>query len=95
MFNRSPKTPPNQVEGANPNSPERSKAPSAISKISSLAKSATLYLAALSATPAVSHAQAPQLPPANLLIEPADRPDNTVQLGFGYMHSQKTFDTVK
>ena len=59
MFNRSPKTPPNQVEGANPNSPERSKAPSAISKISSLAKSTALYLAALSATPAISHAQEP------------------------------------
>jgi len=63
MFNRSPKTPPIQVEGANPNTSERtntsSKAPSAISKISSLAKSTALYLAALSATPAISHAQEP------------------------------------
>ena len=62
MFNRSPKTPPNQVKGANPNSPERpntsSKAPSAISKISAFAKS-TALLAALSAPPAISHAQEP------------------------------------
>jgi len=92
MSNYAPNQPENITSYSRPSNRLRplGQAPSAVIKtISNIAKAATMYLAALTATTTVSQAQTAKQS-ANYTIEQAYRPDNTVKLTTGYILDTET-----